>query len=1190
MILSISGNFLLRHRLPPQFLKVMKLTAFLLTVAFLQVQAKSFSQVTLSLKHAPVEKVFHEIERQTDYGFLYTKEMLADVPQVTIDVRNASVREVLNECFKGQSLEYSINNNTVVITRKVFAPKDSSEVTFFSQPPTEIHGRVLNKSGSPIQGASVVVAGTQTGTSTDVDGRFTLTVSSGKNVVLRISSVGFQTKTVTLSKATDINIILEENVTGLNDVVIVGYGTEKKADLTGAIDQIDSKDIGQRPSSSITTSLQGLLPGLNIQSNNGDPGANPDINIRGFNSINGGGPLILVDGIEGDIDRVNPADVATVTVLKDAASAAIYGARGAFGVILITTKKGKEGKLTINYTDNIGWTTPTTRTDFISDPYVYGKTVDAALLGYNGTSYTGYSDADWDTIKMVSEGKMAPFYTPLSNGNNKFFYNTNWYDYLFRKWQAFQNHSISVSGGTDKIHAYVSGRYYNTTSIQNIVNAPLTKYNLKANVTFKASNWLQLSDNIQLSTDNQIQYAGSKNGFGGIWSSSTWYWLFPFMPNKIDGIPYDYQGTGAQAALEAGSNWIRNYSEQFINTFSGVLTPAKGLVFNFDYSNTINHIANSTRLNTFQYLTSAKIQLQTTGVNSLTEVRNRNYYDALNIYGTYSKDLGRVHHFKLMLGYNQEEYNADNVTAEQGGLLTNDLANLNLGTNMLEADGSTSLWAVRGYFGRFNYDFKNKYLLEVNARYDGSSRFPSITRWGLFPSVSGGWFVSKEKFWQPLKNVLNSMKLRVSYGKLGNQNVDLYTFSQILGLGQTNWLADGARLNYVGAPAPLPSVVSWENTKTTDYGVDLGFLENKLTASFDWYEKNTTGMYVPGSPLPGVFGASEPKENIAGLRDRGFELSLGYNDQFSVKGSPLHFRATVSLYNFNGVITKYPNPNGLMSTYWSGEKLGQIWGYHVDGQFQSDEEAAKYQSTFTNPSKDLAQVYTYILNTVTNTEWKKLKAGDIKYVDTNGDGVIGPGNNTLANHGDLQAIGNAMPQFPFGFTFAADWKSFDISIAGTGVGHQDWYPTGYVYWGTYARPYSSFIRKDLVADAWSPENPGGKYPQIYRGYAALQNNRSLYMLNDYYLTNVGYMRVKNLTIGYTFPESLTQRVKIEQLRIYFSGENILTWRFGNLSRYIDPEMAGAGTNYSDPSSANVRNTVDDYPIGKTYSFGINLSL
>src|SRR6185312_9732738 len=223
-------------------------------------------------------------------------------------------------------------------------------------------------------------------------------------------------------------------------------------------------------------------------------------------SINGGGPLILVDGIEGDIDRVNPADVATVTVLKDAASAAIYGARGAFGVILITTKKGKEGKLTINYTDNIGWTTPTTRTDFISDPYVYGKTVDAALLGYNGTSYTGYSDADWDTIKMVSEGKMAPFYTPLSNGNNKFFYNTNWYDYLFRKWQAFQNHSISVSGGTDKIHAYVSGRYYNTTSIQNIVNAPLTKYNLKANVTFKASNWLQLSDNIQLSTDNQIQY------------------------------------------------------------------------------------------------------------------------------------------------------------------------------------------------------------------------------------------------------------------------------------------------------------------------------------------------------------------------------------------------------------------------------------------------------------------------------------------------------------------------------------------------------------------------------------------------------------------------------------------------------------------------------------------------------------
>jgi TonB-linked SusC/RagA family outer membrane protein len=1168
---------------------MMKLATFFLFIGCLQLSARAYSQkdhITLSLRQVSLEEAFSAIHQESGYLFLYNNEKLAEAhTKVSLDLQDASIEQVMSACLKGLPLSYNIIDQTVIITpKKPAAPVPQQAAA----PQPVVSGTVTDSTGKGLAGVTVQLKGTGQGTVTDVSGRFSLEAPG--DGVLIFSYIGYLSQTVSVSNRQRLSVVLHESGNALSQVVVVGYGTEKKADLTGAIAQIGSRDIASRPVPNITTSLQGLLPGLNIQSNNGDPGANPDINIRGFNSINGGGPLVLVDGIEGDIDRINPADVASVTVLKDAASAAIYGARGAFGVILITTKKGKEGKLSLDYTNNIGWTTPTTRTDFISDPYLYGKTVDAAIFGYNGTSYTGYSGADWDTIKMVAAGKIAPFHRTLANGNNKFFYNTNWYNYLFRKWQPFQNHSISMSGGSKKLQAYVSGRYYKTGSIQNIVDAHLIKYNLKANVNFQATDWLQLSDNVQFSSDDQIEYAGAKNGYGGIWSSTTWYWLFPFMPNKLDGMSYDYQGTGAQAALEDASNWKRTYSEQLINTFSGVLTPFKGMVVNFDYSNTINHIANSTRLNTYQHLTGPKIRLQTDGVNSLTEVRNRNYYKALNIYGTYTRSIAENHHFKLMLGYNQESYDADDITAEQGDLLTPDLANLNLGTNTQLADGSASVWAVKGDFGRFNYDYKNKYLLEVNGRYDGSSRFPSVSRWGFFPSVSAGWFISHENFWRPLQRAVSSLKLRASYGKLGNQNIGLYTFSEILSLGQTSWLVDGNKLNYAGAPAPLPGVVSWESTRTIDVGADLGFLDNRLTASFDWYQKNTSGMYVPGSPLPGVFGAAEPRENIAGLRDIGFEATVGYNGQFTVKGAPLHVRATLSVYNFNGVITKYPNPNGLMSTYWKGQKLGQIWGYHIAGQFKSDEEAAAYQSKFANPSKDLNKVYNYILNVVTNSDWKKLRAGDIEYVDLNGDGQINNGSYTLADHGDIRPIGNAMPQFPFGFTLAGDWKNFDVMIAGAGVGHQDWYPTGYVYWGSYARPYASFIRKDLVADAWSPDNPHGKYPQIYRGYAALNSNRDLYELNDYYLTNVGYLRVKNLTIGYTLPSKLTERAKITQLRIYFSGENILTWRFGDLTRYVDPEQAGSATNYSDPSTAADRTTVDDYPIGKTYSFGIDLQL
>lgn len=1170
----------------------MKLTTFLLLVTFMQVSATCTGQrITLNATNASLKKVILDIEQQSGYVFFYDSK---DVKQkINIHISNATIEDVLTECFRNLPLSYKIADKTILLQQK--APPPAADIAFT---PITVKGQITDSKGLPLIGANVTALQNKRTVVTDANGWFEMKDISDDEI-LAISYTGYVTKKIAANSPSISKVVLEEDVKALSGVVVVGYGTQKRVNMTGAISQVSSEEIGYHATPSITNSLQGLLPGLNIQANTGNPSDKPDINIRGFNSVNGGSPLILIDGIQGDIERVNPLDVETVTVLKDAASAAIYGARGAFGVILITTKKGKSGNVAVNYTNNFGRTTPIVRTDYISDPYQYGKIVDAFLSGYNGTTYTNYTDADYEKEKQVAAGTLAPFNEKQADGTYKFFGKTNWYDMIFRKWQPSQTHNLSISGGNDKLQGYLSGRTYKVGTIQSNVDANLVRYNIKGNLTFKANKWLDISDNIQVSTSDMAEYGGSKAGYvttTGIYNANTYYFLFPFMPSSIDGIPYDYNGYGEVAALGDKSSFQKTYTEQFVNTLSGKLTPVKDLVFNIDYSNTVNHAAITTRENPITYLTTLKANLQTVGVNSLAEARNRNYYNALNVYGTYNKNLLHdTHHFKLLLGYNQESYKADNITAQQGNLLVGNLSSLNLGTNLLQATGSGSIWAISGYFGRFNYDYKNKYLLEVNGRYDGSSRFPESSRYGFFPSVSAGWYVSRENFFKPLENVISSLKLRGSYGRLGNQNIDLYTFSQILSTGQTYWASNAVRWNEVTTPSPVPTVVTWETSKTVDLGAEIGLLNDHINIGFDWYEKNIAGMYVPGQPLPSVFGAPEPKENIASLRDRGFELQVGYNGSFNVANSPLHLKAALNLYNFVGVITKYPNESGLMSSFYEGQKLGDIYGYHIDGQFQSDKDAAAYQASFTNPATSLGQVYNYEINIVQNAQWKGLHAGDIKYVDVNGDGAINKGKNTLADHGDLVKIGNVMPKLPFGLNLAADWKNIDVAVAATGVMHQDWYPTGDIYWGPYERPYLSFIRKDLISNAWTPETPKNTYPQAVRGYASLGALRSLGEINDYYLTNVGYLRVKNLTIGYTLPVKFTRQATIQKLRIYFSGENLFTWSFGHLTKYIDPETAGSGIDYSTPvnvatGAGSVARAGESYPLGKVYSFGVSLNL
>lgn len=508
----------------------------------------------------------------------------------------------------------------------------------------------------------------------------------------------------------------------------------------------------------------------------------------------------------------------------------------------------------INYTNGFGWSTPTARKDFITNPYLYAKVSDAAINGYNGSSFSGFNAADYKKLKEVANGKIDPFYEKQPNGTYKFFYDTDWYHYLFRKWRPTQFHNITISGGSDKIQAYLSGRLQDVSHMERIVPTKYKKYNLLGKISFNVTNWLQVGGNFRFMSADNMYYAGDSHGWGGLYgyTSTTWEYLFPYYPTNIAGFPIDIHGTGTHAAQEAvakgesGGNF-RHYQPRTTRiTFRGKLDPIKNLNIKFNYTYEFHTTQRVQRLSPFSYYTGKRLTLKTVGLNQLTMERWRYFPKTLNIYGSYSKSIAKKNNFKLMLGFNQHSFERRRVAVTKDTLLTPFLTNLRLATGLKSAEGSTLSYATRGYFGRFNYNYEDKYLLEVNARYDGSSRFPKDSRWGFFPSVSAGWRISDESFWEPIKNIVSSLKLRGSYGALGNQEVSVYSFTQLMSLNHNSWLDNsGHGLLYTSAPGPLPSNVSWETVKILDLGLDVGFLQDKISATFDWYVKIQTGCMYP---------------------------------------------------------------------------------------------------------------------------------------------------------------------------------------------------------------------------------------------------------------------------------------------------------------------------------------------------------
>lgn len=1058
-----------------------------------------------------------------------------------------------------------------------------------------ISGKVFDTNEEPLIGVTVTIENTTIGAITDIDGAFTLQVPEGK-VVLNVSYVGFVPQKVTVASGqSNVTVRLSEDAVLLNEVVVVGYGKQKKVNLTGAVASVGGEELENRVTKSLSSMLQGTVAGLNVTTSSGVPGSSASINVRGITSIHESEPLVLIDGAVGDIDRVNPNDVESISVIKDASAAAIYGARAAFGVILVTTKSGaaKGGKATVRYSGRFGWQAPTTSTDYETTGYWSVYTINQFWQANSGTLYVDYTDQDmqelWNRVNDKTEHPDRPWVVEdVRNGRNQWVYygNYDWWHSLYRDNRPMQQHNVSISGGKDDVKYFVSGSYDKQTGILRENPDIYRKYNLRSKIDFRINEWLTMSNNTSFYS-SQYSYLGDGDVENTL-AYSARHALACFPQKNPDGswlysTPYlNYKVANGRHIL-LGENSHRNVerSTDFTNTTRLVYAPIRELSFTGDFTYRQYQSRNTSRSNVMYYREYPDGELLSyatgAGANRLDEAVNTNQYYSTNIFGTYDDTFNQAHHLSVVGGMNYEAWKNKNISAYGENLVSTDLDDLDLvgqnaeGATITGVGGGQNEYALLGIFGRINYDYKSRYLFEVSGRYDGTSRFASGSRWGFFPSASAGWRISEESFFQPVRQWIDNLKVRGSFGSLGNQNISsYYSFARLISISSLGYtFGEGSVLpKYSSLSAPIASGMTWETAQQWDFGFDLTMLGNRLNLTVDGYIRDTKDMLTDGVDLPGVYGADLPDMNAADLRTKGYEITLNWRDRLTLGNKPFEYSVGLNLSDYKSVITKYDNENKTFAKdYYEGMEIGEIWGYVTDGLFQTDEEAKAYAEKV-----DLS----YVLKGQTGG-WQ---AGDVKFVDLDGDGKVGIRSNNVDNPGDRKILGNSLPSFSYGISASAQWNGFDVSAFFQGTGNHYWYPAGQSmpFWGPYSYPYLSFLQKDFLADVWTAENTDAYFP---RAMAYSASGGVLSNVNDRYLQNLRYLRFKNLTVGYTLPQSWTGKARIESVRIYFTGENLCYWSpLKKHSRYVDPEAA------IDRSDA-YNNAY--YPWQKSFLFGIDVT-
>ncbi len=1032
-----------------------------------------------------------------------------------------------------------------------------------------ITGTVRGNDGNPIAKASVLIKNSNTGVATDSSGDFTISVN-GPKTVLMVSSVGYKTKEVTVGNSDHLDIFLEGGTGTLNEVVVVGYGTQKKVNLTGAVSTVDMSDVSKdRPVTSTADLLQGTAPGLQITTGSGQPGAGSSINIRGFTSINGGAPLVLVDNVPMDMNDVNPQDIATVTVLKDASASAIYGARAAFGVILITTKHGRRNQaVRFDYSINLAATKPST---LPQKPTVLRFV--QALKDFGTTSYWAGQDVNtwYDLVQQYNQdpSKFPSNGIQTVNGIQYPLAQTDLYK-SFMPGGFEQLHNLSFSGGSERTNFRVSVGYTDQDGIMATRADAYKRYNFNAFLNTNLTSNLIASVNIfyNNSTRNTPQNYGqlfynsitfgpyAPTGYGKAPDSTT---LPYYTPNNILRLePYTIDN----------SNNLRLFGKLEYDIFKGFKLNAEYTFSRdaFDETNVteVNSYINPLNFTVGPLNTTSQYYRYTDGTN----------YNALNLYANYNTTIGNAHHISAVVGTNQEKSNESGFNISRFGIISTSAPSINGSVGTINGGDNFSSYAVAGYFGRLNYDYKGRYLLEATGRYDGSSRFPPGNRFGFFPSFSAGWNILDESFLSSLKSAFQLLKLRGSYGEIGNQVVlfssgaqNYYPYIPASTPSNSSWIDPATNIRNVTVPAPplVSSSFTWERVQTSNVGLDFGVLRNRLSGSFDLFVRKTLGMLASGSELPVVLGTTAPLQNVADLKDKGWELNLKWNDQtndfrYSVGFNLSNNQAYITKYNNKGGLLSF-NGDGTLSNYYVGERIGDIWGFQTQSFFTTDDFV---EGTLNNNLQGGT-----LKPKIAPYKGVPQNPGDIRYVDLNGDGIIYTGNNTLSDPGDRKIIGNNNRQLQFGINGSASYKNFDLSFFIAGVGKRDIWISNQVFF-PYLNQFSGIFKNEL--NYWTPDNTNAYFPRYYAN--ASGNTSTSELVQTKYLSSGAYLRVKNISVGYTFPDKLVKKLYNGSARIFFSGENLFTW--DKLPVGLDPEATNLG-------SGGI------YPFIKKYSFGANIS-
>ena len=1041
-----------------------------------------------------------------------------------------------------------------------------------------VSGTVSDETGQPMPGVSVLVKGTTQGTITNLEGKYTIN-NLPDDAVLEFSFVGMLSQDVIVSGQTTINVTLIFDAVGLDEVVVVGYGVQKKVNLSGAVDAINAEVLENRPLVNVAQGLQGVSPNLNIDFISGEPGQAAAINIRGVTSINGGDPLILIDGVPSssvELLNLNPLDVEDITVLKDASSAAIYGARAAFGVVLITTKKGQSGRLNITYRNNFSWSTPTLIQPVVTDPYIYMR-LDQVSVNNTPWQVERFTDEAFAYAKERSDnpdGTEAVRVNPRNPSQWEYFGNKNWAEELYGGYSNSQTQNIQIDGGTEKVRYYLSGSYDNEDGILKIAEERFKRYNLRTKIDYTPFEWLTFGSNVLMTDTERIMPSYFRTGL--MFKEQTWFPVID-VPVNPDGT-WSNTNIGREYARmkEGGTSNKSRFTSQ--STFTGEAR---------FFDNALRLNADFTFRSGQENLDSYRLKYQLGyGPDDIREAGNQvaqrantiENYTTLNIYSTYNNTFGN-HNVTALVGFNQEHSRSDYFFAERKDFFSGSLPSIALAYGDVSVNENIREWATRGLFYRLNYNYRERYIVEFNGRYDGSSRFPSDNRWGFFPSASAAWNVHKENFMNSFNNTISNLKLRASYGSLGNQNVSAYGYIPTMDAVRSKYII-GSELPLMMTIPPLVSAnYSWETMKTANFGVDLGLLKNKIFVVFDIYQRETLGMLTLGKDLPDVLGTVEPKENAADLQTNGWELAVSYKENMNLAGKPLNMNIRLILSDSRAWITNFDNPNYNINQYYNGMEFGEIWGFEDDGFFQSNEEAQAF-------------------NQRNYAAWGSMPfvEGTIKWVDQDGNGIIEKGF-TLDDPKDGKIIGNTSPRYRFGANLNFNWNGFDLSAFFQGIGKKDYYPTRRAYWGKYSDlafeilPHmfdfyraedDTEVERALHSQAYinaglADANLDAFLPVLQAWNTLGANYRygqGLGVPTPRYLFNAAYIRLKNLTIGYTIPMSSLEKLKIQKIRLYVSGENIATW---SPISFMDPEQ------FSGSAFGNV------YPFRKRFSFGVNVN-